>query len=41
MTMMSGEIIYLSPTYAGCNHDKNICNEENLGSMWNIVGNQI
>jgi hypothetical protein len=27
---MSGEILYLSPTYAGSVHDKSICNEENL-----------
>ena len=36
MTLMSGEIIYLSPTYAGCNHDKNICNEENIAFLKKI-----
>lgn len=30
MAAMNGEVIYLSPTYAGSVHDKKICNEENL-----------
>ena len=30
MAAMNGEVIYVSPTYAGSVHDKKICNEENL-----------
>ena len=27
---MNGEVIYLSPTYAGSVHDKGVCNQEKL-----------
>ena len=27
---MNGEVIYLSPTYAGSIHDKGVCNQEKL-----------
>ncbi len=34
--MIDGEILYLSPTYAGSVHDKNICDNESLSFMKNI-----
>ncbi len=33
---MSGEILYLSPTYGGCVHDKKICDLENLSLSKNV-----
>ena len=33
---MNREILYLSPTYPGCVHDKNICDSEELEFLKNI-----
>lgn len=33
---MNREILYLSPTYPGCMHDKNICDSEALEFLKNI-----
>jgi hypothetical protein len=33
---MNGEVLYLSPTYGGCVHDKKICDHENLFLSKNV-----